>query len=76
MHRLHGLARAVVDEARQIPTRRIPLHIAPEAGRELIRKRAEALQHRAGVGFRHARNRRESGSFVQVRNIESRCTKD
>ena len=73
-HRLHGLAGTVVHEACQIATRRIALDIPAEARGTLIGKRAEALQHCAGVGFRHARNRKESGSFVQVRNIESRRT--
>jgi hypothetical protein len=76
MHRLHRLAGAVVDETRQIATRRIPLDVPAEAGRKLIGKPAEALQHRTGVGLRHACHRREVASVVQVRNTEPRCTND
>jgi len=36
MHRLHGLAGTVVDEARQIATRRVALDIPAEARGKLI----------------------------------------
>jgi hypothetical protein len=69
VHRLHRLALAVVDEAGQVPTRRIALDTSPETAGELVGELSEALQDRAGPVLVHERNRRELASFVQVRNI-------
>ena len=69
MHRLHGLARAVVDEPRQIATRGVALDTSPETASELVGEFAEPSQDRAGLVLGHARDRREFVSFVQVRNI-------
>jgi hypothetical protein len=69
MHRLHGLARAVVDKARQIATRGVALDTSPEPASELVGEFAEALQDRSSLVLGHARDRREFVSFVQVRII-------
>jgi len=69
LHRLHGLARTVVDEARQVATRGVALDTSPETASELVGEFAEASQDRSGLVLGHARDRREFESFVQVRII-------
>ena len=71
MHRLHGLARAVVDKAGQVATGRVALDTSAETASELVSECAEALQDRAGLVLGHACDRREFVSFVQVRIIGS-----
>ena len=53
MHRLHGLALAVVDQAGQIATGRVALDTSAETVRELVGELSEALQDRAGPVLVH-----------------------
>jgi hypothetical protein len=48
---------------------RFALHAPAEAGGKLIGRLSESMLDHAGLVLGHEGNRRESGSFVQVRNI-------
>ena len=75
MHRLHGRPLAVVEEPFEVLTGRRALRVATEAARKAIGECAELPQERSSRPLCHALKRIELSTFVQVRNLESSCTK-
>ena len=75
MHRLHGLALAVVEESFEVLTGRRALWVATEAARKPIGECAEPSQERASRPIRHALKRIELSRFVQVPNFGSPRTR-